>query len=240
MSSDNKYCIKNSLSLGVIMTINQAIALSGCNKTESNMTITHLTKGLQMGVLGGDKPNKKTPIDAGILAGLCAGAVISVFFLTNCRPVNAGVYTLQGNDISLQGNDFLPPHYANEINAKLLLAKFKDNGYDGVLSKNNSGRANRSYLAFHVTDSDMDSQIHTNQSDTSHERFKRQWGSTPLFMVAAGCAPTPYEGKTSLNKIAERRISGAAAICAESEPRHPIPIPYSVTPTQKQIGGIHA
>lgn len=304
MTDNNKHYIRTE-SLAVIMTITQAIALSGCNKTESDIAIIHLTKGLQTGALdgnnfnvlssraprlmqaigdglnvkrralrqmaqageltadivvkaiesqfnvinsefkelpmslGGNKPSKQSPFAARILAGLCVGAVVMVFSLTNCSPAKAKSYVLQGNDIALQGNDFSTPYYGNGINAKLPLAKYKDNGYDGVLSKNNSGRANRSYLAFYVTDSNMDSQIHTNQSDTAHECFKREWGSTPLFMVADGRAPTPYEGKTSLNKIAFGRISGAVAIVAESDSSHPISLSYSVIPTQKTIGAIH-
>lgn len=304
MTDNNKHYIRTE-SLAVIMTITQAIALSGCNKTESGIAIIHLTKGLQTGALdgnnfnvlssraprlmqaigdglnvkrralrqmaqagelttdivvkaiesqfnvinsefkelpmslGGDKPTNQSPVAARILAGLCVGAVVMVFSLTNCSPAKAKGYVLQGNDIALQGNDFSTPYYGNGINAKLPLAKYKDNGYDGVLSKNNSGRANRSYLAFYVTDSNMDSQIHTNQSDTAHECFKREWGSTPLFMVADGRAPTPYEGKTSLNKIAFGRISGAVAIVAESDSSHPISLSYSVIPTQKTIGAIH-
>lgn len=304
MTDNNKHYIRTE-SLAVIMTITQAIALSGCNKTESGIAIIHLTKGLQTGALdgnnfnvlssraprlmqaigdglnvkrralrqmaqagelttdivvkaiesqfnvinsefkelpmslGGDKPTNQSPVAARILAGLCVGAVVMVFSLTNCSPAKAKGYVLQGNDIALLGNDFSTPYYGNGINAKLPLAKYKDNGYDGVLSKNNSGRANRSYLAFYVTDSNMDSQIHTNQSDTAHECFKREWGSTPLFMVADGRAPTPYEGKTSLNKIAFGRISGAVAIVAESDSSHPISLSYSVIPTQKTIGAIH-
>lgn len=310
MTDNNKTYIKTNQGkqvegFGVVVTIMQALALSGCNKVESDMVVTRLIQGLQTGVLdgsnfrsvlqyaprltqamadglnikhrelrkmgrcgelktdivikaivsqfnvinsefkelpmslGGNKPSKQSPFAARILAGLCAGAVVMLFSLTNCSPAKSRVYVLQGNDIALQGNSFLPPQYASEINAKLLLAKYKDNGYDGVLSKNNSGRASRRYLAFYVTDSSMDSQIHPNQSDTAHQRFKRQWGSTPLFMVADGYAPTPYEGKTSLNKIAFGRISGAVAIVAESDSSHPISLLYSVIPTQKTIGAIH-
>nr|WP_181718460.1 hypothetical protein [Psychrobacter sp.]QJS05286.1 hypothetical protein [Psychrobacter sp.] len=154
------------------------------------------------------------------------------------RSINTKHRALQGNNISLQGNEDLTTSRGAEINIKLPLALFKDKGYDCVLSKTNSGRANRSNLAFYVTDSNMDSQIHTNQSDTASSVQL----STPRAktLIKAIHLPNDYDGMTSLNKIAERRISGAAAICAESEPRHPIPIPYSVTPTQKQIGGIHA
>lgn len=310
MTDNNKTYVKTNQGkqaegFAVVVTIMQALALSGCNKVESDMVVTRLIQGLQTGVLdgsnfrsvlqyaprltqamadglnikhrelrkmgrcgelttdivvkaiesqfnvinsefkelpmslGGDKPTNQSPVAARILAGLCVGAVVMVFSLTNCSPAKAKGYVLQGNDIALQGNDFSTPYYGNGINAKLPLAKYKDNGYDGVLSKNNSGRANRSYLAFYVTDSNMDSQIHTNQSDTAHECFKREWGSTPLFMVADGRAPTPYEGKTSLNKIAFGRISGAVAIVAESDSSHPISLSYSVIPTQKTIGAIH-
>lgn len=292
-------------SLGVIATIAQALALSGCGKEESDLTVTHLIQGLHTGrlegenfrviiyyaprlaqaiadglnvkrfklrrmaragelttdvvikaiasqfnvinnefkelpmSLGGEKTSDKGLNKAGVLYGLCATAAILTLSLVTCSPVKAGIETLQGNVISLQGNDNMPENNSNEINVNLPIAKYVDNGYYEVLLKNNSGRANRSYLAFYVTDSNMDSQIHTTQSDTAHERFKRQWGSTPfLFMVADGCAPTLYEGKTSLNKIAERRISGAVAIVAESDSSHPI-FSYSVIPTQKTIGAIH-
>ena len=189
--------------------------------------------------LGGDKPNKNGSIGTGVLSGLCVAAVVVAFSLTNCKPANAGHEPLQGNVISLQGNDNITINNSNEINIDLPIALYVDNGYYEVLLKNNSGRADRSNLAFYVTDSNMDSQIHPNQSDTTHQRFKHQWGSTPfLFMVADGCAPTLYEGKTSLNKIAERRISGAVAIVTESDSSHPI-FAYSVIPTQKTIGAIH-
>lgn len=170
---------------------------------------------------------------------LYAAAAISILSLITCSPVYDESKALQGNEISLQGNGGLTADYGNGFNAKLPIAKYKDNRYYEVLLKNNSGRADRSHLAFYVTDSNMDSQIHPNQSDTTHLRFKRQWGSTPfLFVVADGSAPTLYEGKTSLNKIAFGRISGAVAIVAESDSSRPI-FAYSAIPTQKTIGAIH-
>ena len=199
--------------------------------------INNKYKGLSMS-LSGNKPNQKRSVGTGILSGLCVASAVMIFSLTNCTPVESAFYPLQGNNILLQGNEFLTPYNGDAINTKLMLAKYKDNRYDEVLLKNNSGRASRRYLAFYVADSSMDSQIHPNQSDTTHQRLKRQWGSTPLFMVADGCAPTPYEGKTSLNKIAFGRISGAVAIVAESDSSHPIFV-YSVIPTQKTIGAIH-
>lgn len=189
--------------------------------------------------LSGNKPNQKRSVGTGILSGLCVASAVMIFSLTNCTPVELAFYPLQGNNILLQGNEFLTPYNGDAINTKLMLAKYRDNRYDEVLLKNNSGRASRRYLAFYVADSSMDSQIHPNQSDTAHQRFKRQWGSSTLmFMVADGRAPTLYEGKTSLNKIAFGRISGAVAIVAESDSSHPI-FSYSVIPTQKTIGAIH-
>lgn len=292
-------------SLGVIATIVQALALSGCGKEESDLTVTHLIQGLHTGrlegenfrtiiyyaprlaqaiadglnvkrfklrrmaragelttdvvikaiasqfnvinsefkelpmPLGGGKTSNKGLNKAGVLYGLCATAAILTLSLVTCSPVKAGVETLQGNNNSLQGNDKTSLSDSHVNNAKLSLALYRDKVYYEVLLKNNSGRADRSNLAFYVTDSNMDSQIHPNQSDTAHQRFKRQWGSSTLmFMVADGCAPALYEGKTSLNKIAERRISGAVAIVAESDSSHPI-FSYSVIPTQKTIGAIH-
>ena len=156
----------------------------------------------------------------------------------SCRPKNTRHSALQGNNILLQGNEVLTTIRGAEINIKLPLALFKDKGYDCVLSKTNSGRADRRTLAFYVPSVSIDPQINTDHLDTA----PRVQLSTPRAktLIQAIHLPNDYDGMTSLNKIAERRISGAAAICAESEPRHPIPIPYSVTPTQKQIGGIHA
>lgn len=310
MTNDNKTYIKKSHdnqieSLGVVMTIVQAITLSGCNKAESDITIIHLIQGLQTGKLesdnlnivseyaprlaqaiadglkvkrgilrkmaragelttevvikaiasqfnavnndfkllpmslGGDKPSHKSPVGVGVLYGLCAAAAICTLSLVTCSPIYAGYKPLQGNDISLQGNGVMTINHDKAFNMKLTLAKYRDKLYYEVLLKNNSGRASRSNLAFYVTDSNMDSQIHPNQSDTSHQRLKRQWeSSTLMFMVADGRAPTLYEGKTSLNKIAFGRISGAVAIVAESDSSHPI-FAYSVIPTQKTIGAIH-
>lgn len=189
--------------------------------------------------LGGEKTSNKGANKTGFLYSLCAVAAISTLSIITCSPVKAGVETLQGNNNSLQGNDNMTANNNNGINEKLSLALYKDKVYYKVLSKNNGGRADRSNLAFYVTDSNMDSQIHPNQSDTTHQRFKRLWGSTPfLFVVTYGREPTLYEGKTSLNKIAFGRISGAVAIVAESDSSHPI-FAYSVIPTQKTIGAIH-
>lgn len=181
----------------------------------------------------------KSTSETSVLYGLSAAAAILTLSVVTCSPIYSGSNALQGNDISLQGNGFMTINHNKAFNMKLDLAKYVDNGYYKVLLKNNSGRADRSNLAFYVTDSNMDSQIHPNQSDISHERFKRRWGSsTPMFMVADRSAPTLYEGKTSLNKIAERRISGAVAIVAESNSSRPI-FEYSAIPTQKTIGAIH-
>lgn len=295
---------KQAEALGVILTITQSLVLSGCNRAEKDVVVTHLMNGLQTGALdgdnfrsviyhaprltqaiadglnvkrrelkrmafageltadvvikaiasqfnvmnsefkelpmslGGDKPNKNSFIGTGVLSGLCVAAVVTVFSLTNCRPANAGYEPLQGNVISLQGNDNAPKNNGNEINIKLPLALFKDKGYDVVLSKTNSGRADRRTLAFYVPSVSIDPQINTDHLDTAPRVQLRTPRAKTL--IKAIHLPTDYDGMTSLNKIAERRISGAAAICAESEPRHPILLPYGVTPTQKQIGGIHA
>lgn len=181
----------------------------------------------------------KSPARASILYGLCTAAAISILSLSAFSSIYKGSDALQGNGISLQGNDIMTTIHGKVFNVKLTLAKYRDKIYYEVLLKNNSGRADRSNLAFYVTDSNMDSQIHPNQSDISHERFKRRWGSsTPMFMVADRSAPTLYEGKTSLNKIAFGRISGAVAIVAESDSSRPI-FAYSAIPTQKTIGAIH-
>ena len=295
---------KQAEALGVIATIAQSLTLSGCNKSEKDVVVTHLTQGLQTGKLegnnlnivteyaprliqaitdglnirrvelrrmarageltadiviqaissqsnvinsefkelpmslGGDKPNKNGSVGTGILSGLCAAAVLTVFSLTNCKPASAGYEPLQGNVISLQGNDNAPKNNGAEINIKLPLALFKDKGYDVVLSKTNSGRADRRTLAFYLSTVRIAPQNNSIYLDTALKAYKN--ASRGQTLIKAINLPTDYDGMTSLNKIAERRISGAAAICAESEPRHPIPIPYSVTPTQKQIGGIHA
>ena len=181
----------------------------------------------------------KSSARASFLYGLCVVTAISILSVSACSSKYKGSNALPCNEISLQGNSIVTVDYGNGFNAELPIAKYKDNGYYVVLLKNNSGRADRSNLAFYVTDSNMDSQIHPNQSDISHECFKRRWGSsTPMFMVADRSAPTLYEGKTSLNKIAFGRISGAVAIVAESDSSRPI-FEYSAIPTQKTIGAIH-
>lgn len=121
---------------------------------------------------------------------------------------------------------------------KIRLALFKDKIYYCVLSKTNSGRADRDKLAFYPSTARIAPQNNSKYLDTALKAHNRVVRAQTL--IKASDLPTDYDGTTSLNKIAERRISGAAAICAESEPRHPIPLPYSVAPTQKQIGGIHA
>ena len=156
----------------------------------------------------------------------------------SCRPKNTRHSALQGNNILLQGNEVLTAIRGAKINIKLPLALFKDKGYYVVLSQTNSGRADRRTLAFYPSTVRIAPQNNSIYLDTALKAYKN--ASRGQTLIKAINLPTDYDGMTSLNKIAERRISGAAAICAESEPRHPIPIPYSVTPTQKQIGGIHA
>ena len=126
----------------------------------------------------------------------------------------------------------------NVIPHKLRLAQSKDKGYYCVLSKTNSGRADRNKLASYVPNISIAPQSNIDHLDTApNVQLSTSRAQT---LIKAIHLPTDYDGMTSLNKIAERRISGAAAICAESEPRHPIPLSYSVAPTRKQIGGYHA
>ena len=137
---------------------------------------------------------------------------------------------------ALQGNANITSNNSNGVNAKLSLALFKDKGYDVVLSQTNSGRAYRNKLAFYLSTARIAPQNNSIYLDTAPKAYKN--ASRAQTLIKASNLPNDYDGTTSLNKIAERRISGAAAICAESEPRHPLHLMYGVTPTQKQIGAI--
>lgn len=125
----------------------------------------------------------------------------------------------------------------NGIAQQIRLALCRDKGYSYVLSKTNSGRAYRNKLAFYLSTARIAPQNNSIYLDTAPKAYKN--ASRGQTLIKASNLPNDYDGTTSLNKIAERRISGAAAICAESEPRHPIRLPYGVTPTQKQIGAIY-
>lgn len=108
---------------------------------------------------------------------------------------------------------------------KLSFATDPLNGYDKDLSKISSGQASRYQLAFFVSNI-------CRASQAKHDK------STAPICLSQG--RTVYDGVTSQNKIANRRICGAVSTDTESEPRHPILLPYSVTLTHKLVGGYHA
>ena len=107
------------------------------------------------------------------------------------------------------------------------------------LSKNVSGQASRNLLAFFVPDNSAASQAVTIQSSTTLRAHLSVSRGHSLISIASHLL-TDYDGLTLQNKIAERRICGAASSDAESKTRHPIPLPYSVALTQKTLGGYHA
>ncbi|TXD96532.1 hypothetical protein ES754_10365 [Psychrobacter frigidicola] len=109
--------------------------------------------------------------------------------------------------------------------------------YINLFKKHASGKPSRYSLAFFVPDNSVDSQIHSKYSSTAQKvHLSTTRVQSLIFMAAPQCLPTDYEGKTSLNKIAVRRISGAVACVTESDSSHPIFI-YSVIPTQKTAQG---
>lgn len=113
--------------------------------------------------------------------------------------------------------------------------------YYRVLSNSNSGHASRNPLAFFVSDNRVDSQTHSNYSSTAPKAYlNASRAQTLIFMAAPQCLPNDYDGMTLQNKIAFGRICRAVSVRTESEPRHPIPLSYSLAPTQNLTGGYHA
>ncbi|MGE6390445.1 hypothetical protein ACQKDP_07625 [Psychrobacter pacificensis] len=110
------------------------------------------------------------------------------------------------------------------VNAKQI-ATDDSSGYYINLSKISSGQASRHTLAFFVSNICLASQA------------KHDSSTAPIYLSQG---KTVYDGVTSQNKIANRRICGAVSTDTESEPRHPILLPYSVALTQKTVGGYHA
>ena len=104
------------------------------------------------------------------------------------------------------------------------IASDDSSGYYIDLSKISSGQASRHTLAFFVSNICLASQA------------KHDSSTAPIYLSQG---KTVYDGVTSQNKIANRRICGAVSTDTESEPRHPIPLPYSVASTQKTVGGHH-
>ena len=119
------------------------------------------------------------------------------------------------------------------------IATNTNNGYYIDLSKITSGQASRYSLAFFVPDNSAASQAVSIPSSTAPQaHLSATRGQTIISKVSN--LPTDYDGLTLQNKIAERRICGAASSDAESKTRHPIPLPYSVAHTHKSLGGYHA
>ncbi|WP_440824807.1 hypothetical protein [Psychrobacter cryohalolentis] len=118
------------------------------------------------------------------------------------------------------------------------IATNTNNGYYIDLSKTNSDLPSRKLLAFFVPDNSAASQAVTIQSSTTLKAHLSASRDQTIISIANHLL-TDYDGLTLQNKIAERRICRAVAICTESKTRHPILLPYSVAHTQKQIGAIH-
>lgn len=119
------------------------------------------------------------------------------------------------------------------------IATNTNNGYYIDLSKITSGQASRYSLAFFVPDNSAASQAVSIPSSTAlRAHLSASRGQTIISI--ANHLLTDYDGLTLQNKIAERRICGAASSDAESKTRHPILLPYSVAHTHKSLGGYHA
>lgn len=126
------------------------------------------------------------------------------------------------------------------LNAKLI-ATDDSSGYYIDLSKNVSGQASRDTLAFFVPDNNAASQAVIMSSSTAPNARKNASREQYLiFMAAPKGLPANYEGLTLQNKRAERRICRAVTNVTESKTSHPISLLYSVTFTQKTLGGYHA
>ena len=123
------------------------------------------------------------------------------------------------------------------VNAKQI-ATNTNNGYYIDLSKITSGQASRYLLAFFVPDNSAASQAVTMPSSTAPQAHLSASRGQTIISIANHLL-TDYDGLTLQNKIAERRICGAASSDAESKTRHPILLPYSVALTHKSLGAIH-
>ena len=111
--------------------------------------------------------------------------------------------------------------------------------YDGALSNSTSGQASRDFLAFFVPDNSAASQAVTIYSSIAPQAHLSATRGQTIISIANHLL-TDYDGLTLQNKIAERRICGAASSDAESKTRHPILLSYSVAFTQKTTqGAIH-
>ena len=102
------------------------------------------------------------------------------------------------------------------------------------LSKLVSGRASRHLLAFFVPDNSSASQAVTIYSSIAPRAHLSALRGQTIISIASHLL-TDYDGLTLQNKIAVRRICGAASSDAESKTRHPIL--YSVALTHKSLGG---
>ena len=123
------------------------------------------------------------------------------------------------------------------VNAKPI-ATNDNSGYYIDLSKITSGQASRYLLAFFVPDNSAASQAVTMPSSTAPNTHLSVTRGYSLISIASHLL-TDYDGLTLQNKIAVRRICGAASSDAESKTRHPILLPYSVALTHKSLGAIH-
>ena len=118
------------------------------------------------------------------------------------------------------------------------IATNDNSGYYIDLSKITSGQASRYLLAFFVPDNSPASQAVTMPSSTAPNMHLSVTRGYSLISIASHLL-TDYDGLTLQNKIAVRRICGAASSDAESKTRHPILLPYSVALTHKSLGAIH-
>ena len=115
------------------------------------------------------------------------------------------------------------------------IATNTNSGYYIDLSKITSGQASRYLLAFFVPDNSAASQAVTIQSSTAPNAHLSVTRGQTIISIADHLL-TDYDGLTLQNKIAERRICGAASSDAESKTRHPILLSYSVAFTHKSLG----
>ena len=119
------------------------------------------------------------------------------------------------------------------------IATDDSSGYYIDLSKEHaSGTPSRYLLAFFMPDNSAASQAVTIHSSIAPQaQLSASRGQTIISI--ANHLLTDYDGLTLQNKIAVRRICGAASSDAESKTRHPILLPYSVALTHKSLGAIH-
>ena len=123
------------------------------------------------------------------------------------------------------------------VNAKPIASDDSSSYYIDLSRKHASGTPSRYLLAFFMPDNRAASQAVTIYSSIAPQAHLSASRGQTIISIANHLL-TDYDGLTLQNKIAERRICGAASSDAESKTRHPIL--YSVALTQKITqGAIH-